>query len=74
MYRARASQGCFRALTVEKIYLDTSAKTDLEELAKVFPCSLQRPSSAAALNKQWLRAIPANKFDNEFGQAGEIQP
>lgn len=58
MYRARASQGCLRVLTVEKIYLDTSAKTYLEELAKVSSCSLQRPSSAAALDKQWLGAIP----------------
>lgn len=54
MYGAEAGQDSFRALTVEKIYLDTSAKTYLEDLAKVFSCSLQRPSSAAALDKQWL--------------------
>lgn len=66
MYRATASLGFLKALTVEKIYLDTSAKTYLEELATVYSCRLQRPSSAATLDKQWLRAIFANKFDNEF--------
>lgn len=54
MYRAKAGQDSFKALTVEKIYLDTSAKTHLEDLAKLFSCSLQRPSSAAAIDKQWL--------------------
>lgn len=56
-YRIAASQGFLRALTVEKIYLDTSAKTYLEELATVFSCRQQRPSSTAALDKQWLGAI-----------------
>lgn len=56
--KSRRAKGLLGAPTGEKIRLDTSAKTYLEELAAVSSRSLQRPSSATALDKQWLEAIP----------------